>query len=402
MSTVTRIDDRDGSVAYTGAWDKGGTAREYQGTVSSSLKVGDSFVVSFSGIGIGAYGTVDASSAGVKASYSIDGGQAETVTSAASSDGQNAYDQQFWKSGTLDRGAHTLKVTMLATKPNAGEFEGTIWFDYFNVIRPAAGQSASESASGETTASQTSATAKGKSSSSTASSSAALASASGVDIATAVTEHKKSNTGAIAGAVIGVLLLLLLLAAGFFFWRRRRQQQEKYFPAPSMAPTPNIPPSQPPFMNQTRPTTPMSALPGGALYANSAAASSTNAFDPRMTHAAPTGAPAQGGAYDPYESIGASLFSGTAMSAAPTAYAPSTYAASVTGGSMTSAALSAAALKRRQKEMVDSYEKGVASGSTQHYDAPAPIQHTDSGFRGDSLDVHSRAPAELPPVYTPS
>jgi hypothetical protein len=47
---VIRIDDRDPKINYTGTWNLGGTANEYDGTVSSSIKVGDHFSVPFTGV----------------------------------------------------------------------------------------------------------------------------------------------------------------------------------------------------------------------------------------------------------------------------------------------------------------------------------------------------------------
>jgi hypothetical protein len=44
------IDDRDPKITYTGTWNLGGTAHEYNGTVSSSIKVGNHFSVPFSGV----------------------------------------------------------------------------------------------------------------------------------------------------------------------------------------------------------------------------------------------------------------------------------------------------------------------------------------------------------------
>jgi hypothetical protein len=43
------IDDKDATVVYTGTWVTGGTTHEHAGTVSSSVKVGDSFLVPFTG-----------------------------------------------------------------------------------------------------------------------------------------------------------------------------------------------------------------------------------------------------------------------------------------------------------------------------------------------------------------
>jgi hypothetical protein len=44
------IDDRDPKITYTGTWNLGGTANEHNGTVSSSIKVGNHFSVPFTGV----------------------------------------------------------------------------------------------------------------------------------------------------------------------------------------------------------------------------------------------------------------------------------------------------------------------------------------------------------------
>ena len=50
QTKFTQIDDQDLSlVNYNGTWIPGGSSNEYNGTVSSSTQVGDSFTVSFTG-----------------------------------------------------------------------------------------------------------------------------------------------------------------------------------------------------------------------------------------------------------------------------------------------------------------------------------------------------------------
>ncbi|KAF7313937.1 hypothetical protein HMN09_00552000 [Mycena chlorophos] len=109
--------------------------------------------------------------------------------------------------------------------------------------------------------------------------------------------------------------------------------------------------------------------------------------------------------YDPYSNIGASM-----AGMAPSTYAPSSYAPSIAPTATSSAGGlrgplsvvggetvdgdSVAELKRRQKMMVESYEKQGSSD----YQGQAPLQHMDSGLRGDSIAGEQ---AELPPVYTP-
>jgi hypothetical protein len=146
-------------------------------------------------------------------------------------------------------------------------------------------------------------------------------------------------------------------------------------------------------------------------------------FDPRLTYAASAGGtygqpgqaypqqtyPQQGppgqAAYDPYAAIGAAMQQHPPQSS----YAPSESsvpssqyrnrgALSAVGGSSTADQSefsdSVADLKRRQQQIVNSYEQGV--GGSQ----PPLIQHVDSGVR-ELNPAAGTAPAELPPVYTP-
>ncbi|KAJ7768049.1 hypothetical protein B0H14DRAFT_3895021 [Mycena olivaceomarginata] len=135
----TLIDDRDPSVTYTGTWVPGGTTHEKDGTVSSSVKAGDHFSLPFTGTAIAVYGTFDASSAGVKTSYAIDGGSPITVTSSSSGD---SFQQLFWQSPAMPGGSHQLVVTMVSVN-KAADGEGTVWFDYFNVTTDAVSPSSS-------------------------------------------------------------------------------------------------------------------------------------------------------------------------------------------------------------------------------------------------------------------
>ncbi|KAF7303875.1 Amidohydro-rel domain-containing protein [Mycena indigotica] len=379
-SSFILIDDRDNNVAYSGNWVVGGTSHEYDRTVSSSLNVGDSFTVSFAGTRISVFGTYDSSSNGVKTLYSIDGGAAATATSKSSSG--DSYQQLFWASDALSNGPHKLKVTMGSVNGGLPDGEGTIWFDYFNVSQSLV----AVSSTGPSLTPSPSNTNQKPDAASTASSS----SSSGTGVPAVVTSKKSSNGGLIGG-IIAAVLIILLLVAGFFYWRRRRQRRDVYLPAPSTMHTPTGPPQMQPFL-QTRPTTPMSSV-AGSVAALSAHAAKPG-FDARLTHAAPSVQPT----YDPYSEIGASMFQSPLN--APTSYAPSTTAPSVTSTGLSGPLSvvngttvdgdSVAELKRRQKQVVDSYEQGIGSSYQ------APLQHTDSGLRGDAL----AGPAELPPVYT--
>ncbi|KAF8800069.1 hypothetical protein BYT27DRAFT_7227583 [Phlegmacium glaucopus] len=131
----TIIDDQDLThVKYNGTWLRGGSSHEHDETVASSTQVNDSFTVSFTGNSITVYGTIDITSGGVLTNYSIDGAPPSQTTSQAGSG--DTYNQQFWRSPTLNEGDHKLVVTMVKVNPNAQAGEGTIWFDYFSVLDP--------------------------------------------------------------------------------------------------------------------------------------------------------------------------------------------------------------------------------------------------------------------------
>ncbi|KAF7326446.1 hypothetical protein MVEN_02615200 [Mycena venus] len=53
-------------------------------------------------------------------------------------------------------------------------------------------------------------------------------------------------------------------------------------------------------------------------------------------------------------------------------------------------------LKRRQQQVVSSYEAGINSRNAH----AAPIQHVDSGVRDLTPAAAGSGPAQLPPVYT--
>lgn len=183
-----------------------------------------------------------------------------------------------------------------------------------------------------------------------------------------------------------------------------------------MLPASGVPPTSQPFLPSQTPMTPMSSLAGsppvlGAAYAHrgpvapSAYGLGPGGFDPRMTHAAPAGSsynqgyavvptqspPAQA-AYDPF----ASSQSSPSVSSVPSSQYQNRPPLSVVGSSSTGNGHSDSIvdLKRRQQQVVDSYEQGITGAHA------APIQHIDSGVR--AMDPASRGPAELPPVYTPN
>ncbi|KAJ7500744.1 hypothetical protein B0H11DRAFT_1994273 [Mycena galericulata] len=368
MSSFSLIDDRDPSVTYVGTWVIGGTIHEYDDTVTSSLNVGDHFSVPFTGTGVAVYGTYDSSSGGVKTLYAIDGDVGITVVSSASPNGLDDYQQLFWQSGTLSSGSHTLVVTMEALNDNQGAGEGTIWFDYFNVTLAASSAAPppppSSTGGSSTTGSSAQPSSTGILPSNTNTqtsgnpSSPTSAPSSSTSSNTAVLPAKKSSNSALIGGVVAAIIVVTIVLCVLFFQRKRRQQNYAasagmplYGPGPSgFDPRATYAASTAPY-----------AHPSQAYYTTAAAYAPSNqpAFDPYT----PTGPDMQYHDRDPSPSMSSQW-----KPASSTADA-GMYPASLVSD-----------LKRRQQEVVASYEHGVAPNSA----SPPPV------------------PAELPPpVYTP-
>ncbi|KAL1670587.1 hypothetical protein GGF50DRAFT_41578 [Schizophyllum commune] len=187
------LDDQSINVTYTGSWRVGGTPdEEYAGTVSSSTHDGDYFEVEFSGWLIAVYGTFDYSSDWVQTSYSIDGGNATTVTSHSGTG--DTYKQLFWKSDNLVQGDHTLKVTMEHVNTGYEDGEGTIWFDFFEIY---GGDNSTSSATGSSSE------------------------------PTSQRHRRHPNVSAIIGGVVGgVLLVCVSLILGVMFARKRKARKQ--------------------------------------------------------------------------------------------------------------------------------------------------------------------------------
>ncbi|KAJ7446594.1 hypothetical protein FB451DRAFT_1537538 [Mycena latifolia] len=379
------VDDRDPTVSYTGTWVVGGTSHEHDGTVSSSVNAGDHFSVPFTGTGVSVYGTFDSSSAGVKTSYAIDGGSTTIVVSSSS--GLDSFQQLFWKSDAVSVGFHTLVVTIVSVnKDPDGDGEGTIWFDYFNVTLGGSSSSSNSVSSSSASSSAASSSSAAPVTTSSASNAATATSAgSSASTSTTAVAGKKSSAHIIAPVVV-VVVVIAILFAGFLLWRKRKQQ--KYNGVPPAA----------------QMSSSMSGFPGAApvLATPSSYGSNSGGFDPYASHAAPVGTP-YGQTYSPHPSTpyahpGPTFMPVTAQAAhyeASTSSAPSSSQRSplsVVGNTAEKHSDSLADLKRRQQQVVDSYEQGIRG------DAP-PIQHVDSGVR--ALDP-ARPAAELPPVYTPN
>ncbi|KAL1739570.1 hypothetical protein HDZ31DRAFT_85838 [Schizophyllum fasciatum] len=201
------IDDQSSNVTYHGNWIVGGAPeKEYNETVASTRRAGDSFEVAFNGWLIAVYGTLDYSSSGVRTNYSIDGREPTTVVSRAGAG--DTYKQLFWTSdsGFDTLADHVLTVTMDYVNATYEEGEGSIWFDYFEIYGNAGDSVNSAELPSSTTPTTNPST-----------------SSSGISPPPA---SNNMNVGVIVGAVVGGTVVLTVIAAAFLLHARERRQTQ--------------------------------------------------------------------------------------------------------------------------------------------------------------------------------
>ncbi|KDQ23851.1 hypothetical protein PLEOSDRAFT_1086259 [Pleurotus ostreatus PC15] len=131
----TRVDDRDGRIQYSDGWAKGGSKVEYLGTTTSTTTKGAQFTFSFYGTFIKVFGTLAGTTGPSRApvlpdtitSYTVDGGEPVLFSGKPGNDVQ--YNQQFFSSGNLSIGTHTI----VGTRVNDGS---PVYIDYLVVGAP--------------------------------------------------------------------------------------------------------------------------------------------------------------------------------------------------------------------------------------------------------------------------
>ncbi|KAJ6573436.1 hypothetical protein DFH09DRAFT_1362082 [Mycena vulgaris] len=184
---------------------------------------------------------------------------------------------------------------------------------------------------------------------------------------------RASHAALIGGVVAGVVVLIIAAGLLFLYLRRRRKHN-----ATSITP---LPAPVPATMAESGPQRVVSSGKRGPPNLN------PNLGVPESAAYTHTSAPSS--SHNPSESGAASQSSrnharDTSSTAADTTTAHSD---------------SVADLKRRQQEVVSSYEAGInGNGAPAHATPASPIQHVDSGMR--ALAPAAAGPAELPPVYT--
>ncbi|EIW77876.1 hypothetical protein CONPUDRAFT_75648 [Coniophora puteana RWD-64-598 SS2] len=117
MSTNSTIivDEADSQVQYSGGWTNGGVYPEYDNTTHLTAGVGEYAMFNFTGVWVSVYGTLGGTGltvidAGIPQSqYVIDGGEPTNFTAPNVS--QTLYHYQYFSSGLLSDGEHSLVVT---------------------------------------------------------------------------------------------------------------------------------------------------------------------------------------------------------------------------------------------------------------------------------------------------
>jgi len=132
------VDDNNPAIKYTPAasWGTGGAEYDFLHTTHGSNAAGASFSYTFQGKGISFYGDINNGTL-MSASISIDGGAAVSYV-APTQPSTVTSNNQFFKSGELSDGSHTLVVTAKNANP--------IWLDYI-LVTPGTGASAPSSSS---------------------------------------------------------------------------------------------------------------------------------------------------------------------------------------------------------------------------------------------------------------
>ncbi|EGO29514.1 hypothetical protein SERLADRAFT_378473, partial [Serpula lacrymans var. lacrymans S7.9] len=136
MANIIYVDDRDNTITYSpsNGWELGGVNREYDNTTHGSILVGTPMEISFAfqvqGTRVMVYGTIapakDNNIIPPVSYYKVDNTPAVTYTAPAIQNTQ--YHQQFYDSGNLADGVHTVIINPLTTQ------NSTLWFDYYTYL----------------------------------------------------------------------------------------------------------------------------------------------------------------------------------------------------------------------------------------------------------------------------
>jgi len=138
------VDEADSQVQYSGGWTTGGVYPEYDSTTHLTAGVGEYAMFNFTGIWVSVYGTLGGTGltvidAGIPQSqYVIDGGEPTSFTAPNVS--QTLYHYQYFSSGLLSDGEHSLVVTYMGGSQGGNS---TLWLDFFEYLPSATSLAAS-------------------------------------------------------------------------------------------------------------------------------------------------------------------------------------------------------------------------------------------------------------------
>ncbi|GJE98629.1 hypothetical protein PsYK624_148630 [Phanerochaete sordida] len=222
MANVTRVDDRDARVVYTGKFrEEGKPPFEFNGTTHGTQRNGSTISFSFNGTNVAWFGTFGGGNPPMGppsvVDFVVDGDPTTASTLTAQQPLHAMYSQTFYTSPPLSTGTHNIVVTVLDAQNDA------LWFDYlqFTPEQDRDDQHPSRSSSTSSTPSQSIVP---------TSSQATLTQVPTPSISPAPS-HQSLSLGIILLAAITSSATLLLLVAVFVFWRRRqslRRRRDEY------------------------------------------------------------------------------------------------------------------------------------------------------------------------------
>ncbi|KAF9051338.1 hypothetical protein BJ165DRAFT_1340251 [Panaeolus papilionaceus] len=126
MATVTRVDNVDPRIIYSGTWVTFPNNDAYNNTISLARDIGTTATLNFLGNSVAAFGQLGPNPPNAPATtrYQVDDG--DPTTFAPASPSTDLHQLLFYQSPTLPYGSHKLVMT------NVMDLDW-IWFDYFEV-----------------------------------------------------------------------------------------------------------------------------------------------------------------------------------------------------------------------------------------------------------------------------
>lgn len=211
-SIITRYDDRDPSIQYSGIWGTAGTSLDYLNTTTFTIYAGSAVSFNFTGTGVSVYGRIGPTGFGYAplSNYTIDSGAPYTFNGTQKTDDQ--HQQLFFRATGLGLGQHTLAISNVLQND-------VLTLDFLEVETTGDASSSSSTTMPISTATTTQ-------------------SATAIQTSTSTTRVRPPIGTAIGGAIAGALTISLILFACFFVRRRRRRhhdRQEKNVPPDSLS-----------------------------------------------------------------------------------------------------------------------------------------------------------------------